>query len=272
VSSPLLLLWLLAASPLLGGERIWLGADGRPLPLATDEEAVEFLRTAEIVGEEELDSGINRATKVLLQKDGHQVHAIFREAQVRAKNAVVGSRVYPEFVDNYLFECAAYELDRLLGLGRVPPATIRRIGSRTGSIQLWLEDSIGGLEEGGSEFRPPNGVAWANGLWDMSFFDNLVFNTDRNLGNLLVDSDHRLWLIDHTRAFQAVNDLLEVRFIRVKRETWDRLLALTEEELEARLAGYLEPEQIAALWSRRQRLVERVRKLALERGEHVVFY
>jgi hypothetical protein len=106
----------------------------------------------------------------------------------------------------------------------------------------------------------------------MYLFDSLVFNVDRNLGNLVVDSGYRLWLIDHTRAFQAVEDLLDDRFLRVKRTSWERLLELSEAELEKRLAAYLDPGQITALWSRRQLLVERIRRIAAERGEHLVFY
>jgi hypothetical protein len=267
-----ILLLLLAASPVLAQERIWIDADGRALPFAKDEDVLAFLRTAEIVSEEVLAAGVSGSKKLLLRKDGRQVHAIFRESFERARNARVGSRVFPEFVDSYLFECAAYEIDKLLGLGHVPPVTLRQIGSRKGSLQLWLEDSVDGLDQGGREFRPPNGAAWANQLWDMYFFDSLVFNVDRNLGNFLVDSRYRLWLIDHTRAFQTVEDLLGDRIIRVKRESWERLLALTEDDLEKHLAAYLDRGQLEALWSRRELLVKRIREIAAERGEHLVFY
>jgi hypothetical protein len=33
----------------------------------------------------------------------------------------------------------------------------------------------------------------------MRAFDQLIYNTDRNLGNLLIDGDWRIWMIDHTR-------------------------------------------------------------------------
>ena len=33
-------------------------------------------------------------------------------------------------------------------------------------------------------------------------FDQLIGNIDRNVGNLLITSDWRIWAIDHTRAFR----------------------------------------------------------------------
>ena len=36
----------------------------------------------------------------------------------------------------------------------------------------------------------------------MRVFDELIANTDRNLGNMLIDRQWKLWLIDHSRAFR----------------------------------------------------------------------
>jgi len=42
-------------------------------------------------------------------------------------------------------------------------------------------------------------------MWVVRLFDQLIYNTDRNLGNLLIDKSWRLWMIDHTRAFKVLN-------------------------------------------------------------------
>ena len=36
----------------------------------------------------------------------------------------------------------------------------------------------------------------------MRVFDELIANTDRNVGNLLWTTDGKMWMIDHTRAFR----------------------------------------------------------------------
>ena len=41
----------------------------------------------------------------------------------------------------------------------------------------------------------------------MKMFDNFICNKDRNAGNLLVDDDWNLYLIDHSRAFITDKDM-----------------------------------------------------------------
>ena len=41
----------------------------------------------------------------------------------------------------------------------------------------------------------------------MRLFDSLIFNDDRNPGNYLFDADWKLWMIDHSRAFQMRREL-----------------------------------------------------------------
>ena len=57
----------------------------------------------------------------------------------------------------------------------------------------------------------------------MKMFDNFICNKDRNAGNLLVDDDWNLYLIDHSRAF--INDQdLAVKMEHIDREFWDRMV------------------------------------------------
>jgi hypothetical protein len=107
----------------------------------------------------------------------------------------------------------------------------------------------------------------------MYLFDNLVFNVDRNKGNLLVDNSYTLWMIDHTRAFQAVSELLEPeKIVRVNRAMWERLSKLTEEDLRRAVSDCLEGPEIHSLMVRRKLLLEHVEKLVDRRGEKLVFY
>lgn len=41
--------------------------------------------------------------------------------------------------DAAIFESAAYELSRLLGLGRVPPVVERSIDGQKGTLQIWMQ-------------------------------------------------------------------------------------------------------------------------------------
>ena len=64
-------------------------------------------------------------------------------------------------------------------------------------------------------------MAWARQLWNMYFFDALIYNVDRNSGNILVDQGYRLWMIDHTRAFQQKAAPFKLdRVEHVGRDVW----------------------------------------------------
>ena len=61
----------------------------------------------------------------------------------------------------------------------------------------------------------------------MYFFDELISNVDRNLGNILYTKDWRLWLIDHTRAFRKNTALKTPSHItRCDRRVFEGLKAL----------------------------------------------
>ena len=247
----------------------WLDAEGRPLPFRDDDAILEFMRTAEVVKESPIGTGVNQSVRVTLEKNGVRAHAIFREVNHEERSATINYTVYRLFADRYLFECAAYELAKLIGMPYVPPAALRTIRGRKGSVQIWIEDA---LDEDGDEFQPPSALEWVEQIWDMYLFDNLVYNIDRNPGNILVTPDYRLWLIDHTRAFQFKHNLLNDRVVRVRRAIWDRLNALSEDDLEDALGPYLTPAEMGSVIERRKVLSRRVDELVAERSADAVFY
>ncbi len=266
-------LWLIAAATAVAAtafpQHVWLDVHGQPLPFDTAGELMEFMRTAEVVNERPIGIGINQSVKVTLEQDGVQSHAIFREVDVRRSITSINDVQYRFFADSYLFECAAYELATMIDMTRVPPAVLRTIGERSGSLQIWVEDT---LDEESDAFQPPTPLAWVTQLWDMYFFDNLLYNIDRNPGNKLVTSDYRLWLIDHTRAFQFKFEILDDSMVRVPRRSWERLVSLTEDDLKHALENYLTPIELGGILKRRDALVVHVERLIAERGEDAVFY
>ena len=258
------------SSPAAARERVWLGQDGQPLPFRTDWDVREFLRTAEVVERQRSEVGINRLWKVVLEKDGIQARAAFRDWDITRERVTVGPRFYSRFRDCGEFECAAYALSRHLGLGQVPPVVRRRLWGLRGSLQIWVE---GQLDAAGPEFQPPDAAAWVRQIWDRDLLDNLILNVDRNATNLIVGHDYTLWLIDHTRAFQPIGVLLDPEGLqKINRAAWRRLSALDEEELEQVAGEPLDFHERNALARRRELLLEHVRALVAEKGEAAVFY
>lgn len=191
-STPLLAAPQPQAAEIASPEREYMGPDGNPLPFKNDAEVMEYMLNARVVQQTTIGSGINRSQKVMLEKDGVRAHAIFREADVTERDAYVGGRSYRVFRDSFLFEPAAYQLALRIGITNIPPAVRRRVSGRAGSMQGWLEDQ---LDEEKEAFKPPSYGAWAAQVRDMILFDNLIFNVDRNAGNVLVASDYTLVMI-----------------------------------------------------------------------------
>ncbi len=263
-----------AASPSAPLPHQWMGPDGQPLPFKTDAELLEFLRTAKVRGIKDIGTGITNPKKMKLEKDGILANAIFRdvsEDKIQASMGGGGTEMF--FRDEATFEPAAYELSLLLELPWVPPAVKRSYGGKDGSIQIWLEGVTQFTDMQKKKIEPPDRVRWSKQLHVMRVFDNLVYNTDRNQGNMLIDKQWRLWLIDHTRAFRRQENLRTPDLlIQCDRGFLDRLRNLNEGLVRGKLKPYLRKSEIDALFERRRKLLAHFDRLIRERGETQVLF
>lgn len=253
--------------------RIWLDPDGAPLPFRNDEEVIAFMRTAEILAMKELTWSKTRPYKVLLEKGGVRMNAIFRTVDVSRERVRIGDQFHMFFRDNAIFECAAYALARVFGLENVPPAVARSINGQWGSLQVWVEGTMTGNDRRQRGLQPPNPQDWFLNTMVMSVWDQLIFNDDRNPGNILIDPDWGVWMVDHTRAFQRNPRLRDPdRVTHCERRLWQRLQEVSDEEIRAAVADYLRPAEIETMLDRRAKLVDRISSLILERGEGAVIF
>lgn len=264
---------LLGPGPRQALARPWRGPDGGELPFSSDAEALDFLKTADVVSKKPLDGGSSQTLKVLLEKDGVRVHAAFRTVELRKQRVTLGREVFLDFHDSFRYEVAAYELARLLGLDQIPPVVERQIEGERGSLQLWVEGATTESERHREKAQPPDRMAWYRQLQVMRIFDRLIYNYDRNRGNILIGDDWKLWMIDHTRSFRISADVPEIRTVtHCEKDLWRRLREVGEDELEERLSAYMSRKQVRALVKRRDKIVEYVEELIAEHGEeHVLF-
>ena len=251
----------------------WRGPDGRPLPFSSPKQLEAFLRSADLVEREVIDSGVTRPTKMLMEKDGVRANAIFRsvDLEVRNRQAEDGRR-HRWWRDSFAYECAAYELAEALGLPRVPPVVKRSLGGQKGSLQAWVEDAMREADRLERKLTPPEPLRWARMQLEMRLFDALINNQDRHEGNSLIDEDWNLWFIDHTRSFLVEHGESAIAELqRVPESLWDRLQTADREELEQRLTAYLSPAERRALFERWDHTLQRFRTLAAQRGAANVF-
>jgi hypothetical protein len=162
----------------------------------------------------------------------------------------------------------------MLGLDNVPPAVRRSLHGVDGSLQVWIENAMTETTRSiKKKIPPPDPVRWNRQMDIVKVFDSLIYNTDRNLGNLLIDSDWKLWMIDHTRAFRRYSDLQKPEKVqRCERRLFERMKHLEKNTLHESLKKYLREGEIDAILKRRDKLVAHIEQLIHERGEEAVLY
>ena len=254
-------------------EGSWLDQEQGLLPFSSDAEAIEFLRTADVVDGEAIPDTSGAPSRLTLEKDGIRARAIFRTVDVERQKMDNMPEHAHGFRDWYMFEVAAYELSRLLGLDNVPPTTLREIGGVEGSLQLWVERTQGiqeRLEEGIDERLQQ---LWLFQKQNMVVFDNLIYNFDRNPGNMLLDPRGKLWFVDHTRSFKRLPVIRRRDDVQViERQLWENLQALDAAEVGERLEPYVDAPEIDALMARRKSLVKMIKKRIAKHGEQAIVF
>jgi hypothetical protein len=236
----------------------------------------EFLRTAEVVNVEPVGKGKTETWRLTLTDKDMTHDASFQSIDERAAvKDLGGGRSEVGFVDSYRYNIAAFRLARLLGLDDMVPVSVeRRWRAKTGALTWWVDDVAmdeNEMKERG--LKAPDALAWSNQIHRVRAFSQLVHDTDRNRGNLLVTKDWRLWMIDFTRAFRRWPKLTNAAGLeRCDREMLRTLRDLTRARLDAALADTLTPDEINGLAARRDLLVRHYDALVRERGEGAVLY
>ena len=239
------------------------------------EQMRQFLTTAKIVSGKDIEKGVTHPVRLTLS-DGTLTHqAAFSAVDERIPVMRFSSgRTELDFVDSYKFTLAAYRVAELLGLDEMMPVTVEReYQHHKGALSWWIDAKMDEGERLKKQLPAPDPVAWNQQMHRMRVFAQLVGDTDRNVGNLLIGEDWKLWMIDFTRAFRRTRQLLKANdLVQCDRQLLQQLRALTREQLAASTKPYIGGTEIDALLARRDLIVASFDKLVAERGEARVLY
>ena len=262
----LTVLFALAAPPLEAQSE-----SERGLSLAEQE---NFLLTAKVIRSHALSVGVTRSIRATLS-DGkltHDAHIQHVDESEPAFQLATGYEL--NFRDSYKFNIAAYRLDRMLGLGMIPPAIERKIDGKAAALSWWIDDVM--MTEKtryARKLEPPDSDVWNQQIYRVRVFDQLIYNVDRNLGNMVISSDWKVWMIDHTRAFRLHKKLNKPQhLIKCDRQLLEALRNLDAEECRRKLLGALKKSEITALLARRDLIVSYFDQQAAEQGEDAVLF
>lgn len=240
----------------------------------TDQQKERFLREAEVVSSKELSIGVTLSHRLTLS-DGALTHdAHFQDVNEYEPihQGTAGTEI--NFHDSYRYNIAAYRLDRLLGLGMTPVSVERKYRGKTGACTWWVDDVLMmELERWKKKIDPPDGEAWNLQMYQARLFNELVYNTDPNLGNLLIDTNWKIWLIDFTRAFRVFKSLREPKNLadaKIDRTVWENLQKLDDATLRKTMGDMLLKHEREALLARRDVIVRMLEERIAREGEAAV--
>jgi hypothetical protein len=243
-------------------------------PTLTKEQIRQFLLNAKVVKSEHTKKGVTDPWRLTLT-DGTLTHdASFQAIDEHTARKQLARGTELNFVDSYKYNIAAYQLAELLGLDDMVPVYVERSWKGdTGSLSWWLPVKMDEVERHKQNLTAPDADAWNNQMYKIRVLDQLVYDNDPNLTNVLIGADWKIWRVDFTRAFRTFKDLRDSKdLVRCDRQLFEKLKTLDGNELAAKTKGYLTKDEVKAVMARRDKIVTQFQKLISEKGENEVLY
>ena len=238
----------------------------------TYEQIEKFLQDAKIVSTHRLSAGATNSQRVRL-RDGaleHDAHLQCIDVSKHMFQGVQGTEM--NFRDTWKFNVAAYRLGRILELNMIPVSIERTVNGAPCAVTWWLDNTMMEADRITRKLQAPDSDSWNREMHIVRVFDQLIYNTDRNLQNLLIDPEWRIWMIDHTRAFRLYLTVKETQdLVECDRRLLAKLQALDTNSLQP-LKPYLNDLEIKGLVARRDVIVKLFNAKVKLKGEAAVLY
>lgn len=245
------------------------------LPDYQGPEREQFLLKAKITKVKALSEGVTGAKRVTLEQGGVTHDAVFKaidESKPGATKLADGS-IDIGYQDSWQTEIAAYEVDKIIGLGLVPATVERRLEVNVGSFQWWVDSEMTEAKRIEQKLSPPDVEAWNRVMYRVRLFDQLISNVDRHLKNILITKDYQARLIDHSRSFRTNQKLAKPEDLtRFSKSLLEGIQRLEKKDLKKRVGKYLSDAQIDRMLQRRDAILELAKKRVAEKGEAAVIY
>src|SRR5262249_24724696 len=119
----------------------------------------------------------------------------------------------------------------------------------------------------------PDTDAWNKQMYKIRVFDELVYDNDPNLTNVLIGEEWKIWRVDFSRAFRLSKDLKNTNnLVRCDRQLFEKLKALNENEFTQKSKNLLNKTEVQAVMARRDKIVAYFQKVIAVKGENEVLY
>jgi hypothetical protein len=271
VQGVLLLFMIAVVAPLIQP----LGSCAQKDAKLSPEQQKEFLLHADVIRYRQTGKGITSPYRLTMTDSVITHDASFQPVNRRKSYEKFSSgRTEINFVDSYFYNIAAYRLAGMLGLEPMMPVTVeRKWRGMTGSLSWWLSIQMDEKERLEKNIVPPDVESFTRQIHLMRVFSELVYDTDRNAGNVLIGKEWEIYMIDFSRAFRLHHSLKNSRNLeRCSRFLFEGLKKLDFDTLAQETEGFLNKVEVRAVIARRDLIVEYFAKLIAEKGEDVVLF
>jgi hypothetical protein len=243
----------------------------------------EFLKTAEIIKYERVETGVTKPWKLYLKKGDIEKKAAWKDVD---KSLGAGAS------DRWEHEIAAYRLDKLIGLNMIPPYIEREFRGKKGALSLWVDAkySLDQIFDQGIKF-PDSALKQ---YYDMGYIYRLwcclIANDDPTQENILFTEDWRMILIDNSRAFRSNREYTErlvfgingikkrqadgkpYLILWVPRVLIDKIMALDFAGIKQAVGPYLTDKEIQSIVARKKLIQDEIAEMIKQYGEDKVLY
>ena len=252
-----------------------MGTRAADEPALSREEIKQFLQTADIIKSKQSIKGVTHPWKLTLSNGTITHDASFQSVDEHASQKDLGGgKLEINFVDSYKYNIAAYRLAELLGVEEMLPVYVeRKWEGKNGSLSWWLPVKMDGADRFLKKIEPPDGDKWNRQMFRIRVFDELVYDTDPNLTNVLIGEDWTVWRVDFSRAFRTSKDLRVPKdLVKCDRRLIAKLKTLRANEVIEKTKGYLTKDEVNGVMARRDKIVARFQTLIAEKGEKEILY
>ena len=244
-------------------------------PELSKEQIKQFLLTAKVVSSKHTKKGITDPWRLTLS-DGVTTHeAVFQAVDIhKTSMQFADGTTEINFVDSYKYNLAAYQLTELLGIDDLIPVHVeRKWNGNVGSLSWLVPVKMDEDDRLKRKVPAPDADAWNKQMYKVRVLDELVYDTDPNLTNVLIGEDWKLWRVDFSRAFRLTKDVKSTKNLEhCDRQLFEKLKTLNENELAQKTKNFLTKPEVQGLMARRDKIVAFIRKLIDQKGENEVLY
>jgi len=241
-----------------------------------EDQQIDFLLHAKVTASKHTGKGVTNPWRLTLT-DGKLTHdASFQPIdEVTPKMTFADGHTEFNFKDSYHYNIAGYKLAKLLGMDNMVPVYVERSwNGMKGSLSWWVPDVA--MDEGErmqKKIPAPDPDAWNKQMYKIRVFDELIYDTDPNLTNVLVTKDWKIWRIDFSRAFRTNKNLQYPKnLVMCDKGLLAKIKQLDEDQVIDATQKQLSKSEVKALMARRDKIVAYFDKLVAEKGEGAVLY